>query len=133
MLIVEDDAGIATQLARGLQLAGYETSSVGAGRDVPGWPAADVVLLDLGLPDVDKPLGRLSVKGAVRVATVLLRFVKVIVRVDVPSAVMVDGAKALPSVGEITVTGKLTVKVATSGAILLPLLVCNAPAGKELI
>jgi len=89
--------------------------------------------LVLGLPDVDKPLGRLSVKGAVRVATVLLRFVKVIVRVDVPSAVMVDGAKALPSVGEITVTGKLTVKVATSGAILLPLLVCNAPAGKELI
>ena len=53
VLIVEDDAGIATQLARGLQLAGYETSSVGAGRDVPGWPAADVVLLDLGLPDVD--------------------------------------------------------------------------------
>ena len=53
VLIVEDDAGIATQLARGLQLAGYETSSVSAGRDVPGWPAADVVLLDLGLPDVD--------------------------------------------------------------------------------
>jgi DNA-binding response OmpR family regulator len=53
VLIVEDDTGIATQLARGLQLAGYETSSVGAGRDVPGWPAADVVLLDLGLPDAD--------------------------------------------------------------------------------
>jgi DNA-binding response OmpR family regulator len=53
VLIVEDDAGIATQLARGLELAGYETSSVGAGRDVPGRPAADVVLLDLGLPDAD--------------------------------------------------------------------------------
>jgi DNA-binding response OmpR family regulator len=53
VLIVEDDAGIATQLARGLQLAGYETSSLGAGRDVPACPDVDVVLLDLGLPDVD--------------------------------------------------------------------------------
>jgi DNA-binding response OmpR family regulator len=53
VLIVEDDAGIATQLARGLQLAGYETSCLGAGRHVPGSPAVDVVLLDLGLPDVD--------------------------------------------------------------------------------
>jgi DNA-binding response OmpR family regulator len=53
VLIVEDDAGIATQLARGLQIAGYETSSLGAGRDVPVCPDADVVLLDLGLPDVD--------------------------------------------------------------------------------
>ncbi len=53
VLIVEDDPGIASQLARGLQMAGYETSSAAAGRDIPGWPAADVVLLDLGLPDVD--------------------------------------------------------------------------------
>ena len=53
VLIVEDDTGIATQLTRGLRAAGYETSSVADGRDVPGWPAADVVLLDLGLPGVD--------------------------------------------------------------------------------
>jgi CheY-like chemotaxis protein len=51
--IVEDHAGIATQMARGLQFAGYETSSRGGGRDVPVWPDADAVLLDLGLPDVD--------------------------------------------------------------------------------
>jgi DNA-binding response OmpR family regulator len=53
VLIVEDDAGIATQLARGLQIAGYETSSVATGRDILNWPATDVVLLDLGLPDID--------------------------------------------------------------------------------
>jgi DNA-binding response OmpR family regulator len=53
VLIVEDDAGIATHLARGLQIAGYETSILSVGRHVPGSPAVDVVLLDLGLPDVD--------------------------------------------------------------------------------
>lgn len=53
VLIVEDDAGIATQLSRGLRIAGYEISSVTTGRDMPRWPATDVVLLDLGLPDID--------------------------------------------------------------------------------
>ena len=53
VLVVEDDAAITTQLVRGLRLAGYETSSVATGRDALGWPAADVVLLDLGLPDID--------------------------------------------------------------------------------
>jgi DNA-binding response OmpR family regulator len=53
VLIVEDDTGIATQLARGLQIAGYETSRVATGRDILNWPATDVVLLDLGLPDID--------------------------------------------------------------------------------
>jgi DNA-binding response OmpR family regulator len=53
VFIVEDDVGIATQLSRGLQIAGYKTSSVTTGRGLPSWPAADVVLLDLGLPDID--------------------------------------------------------------------------------
>jgi DNA-binding response OmpR family regulator len=53
VLVVEDDAAITTQLVRGLRLAGYEASSVATGRDVLSWPAADVVLLDLGLPDID--------------------------------------------------------------------------------
>ncbi|HUZ23911.1 MAG TPA: response regulator transcription factor [Streptosporangiaceae bacterium] len=53
ILIVEDDTSIATQLVRGLRMAGYETSSVATGRDMLNWPATDVVLLDLGLPDID--------------------------------------------------------------------------------
>jgi len=53
VLVVEDDVAITTQLVRGLRLAGYETSSVATGRDALSWPAADVVLLDLGLPDID--------------------------------------------------------------------------------
>jgi DNA-binding response OmpR family regulator len=53
VLVVEDDAAITAQLVRGLSLAGYATSSVATGRDVLSWPPADVVLLDLGLPDID--------------------------------------------------------------------------------
>jgi DNA-binding response OmpR family regulator len=55
ILIVEDDPGIAAQLARGLRMAGYEVSSAATGGEVLGLnrPATDVVLLDLGLPDVD--------------------------------------------------------------------------------
>jgi DNA-binding response OmpR family regulator len=53
VLVVEDDAAITAQLVRGLSLAGYAASSVATGRDVLSWPAADVVLLDLGLPDID--------------------------------------------------------------------------------
>jgi len=53
VLVIEDDEDITTQLVRGLRLAGYETSSVATGRDALSRPAADVVLLDLGLPDID--------------------------------------------------------------------------------
>ena len=45
---------------------------------------------------------------------------------------MVAGLKVLPSVGATMITGVLTVKVATAGAALLPLLVCKAPAASEL-
>jgi DNA-binding response OmpR family regulator len=54
VLIVEDDPGIAGSLVRGLARAGYETSSVDTGRAaLASSPMPDVVLLDLGLPDVD--------------------------------------------------------------------------------
>ena len=53
VLIAEDDVAITTQLVRGLKLAGYHTSSVATGQEVLSWPAVDVVLLDLGLPDID--------------------------------------------------------------------------------
>ncbi|MGE5290152.1 MAG: response regulator transcription factor [Micromonosporaceae bacterium] len=53
VLVVEDDAGIATQLVRGLARAGYEAGSVGTGSAALSAPTPDVVLLDLGLPDID--------------------------------------------------------------------------------
>ncbi|PWI45130.1 DNA-binding response regulator [Streptomyces sp. ICBB 8177] len=54
VLIVEDDAGIADSLVRGLDAAGYEARSVASGRAaLAAAPRPDVVLLDLGLPDID--------------------------------------------------------------------------------
>src|SRR5579864_8114302 len=53
VLVVEDDPGIAEGLVRGLTRAGYETGSVTTGRAALDWPVPDVVLLDLGLPDID--------------------------------------------------------------------------------
>jgi DNA-binding response OmpR family regulator len=56
VLLVEDDAAIRTALTRSLRDQGHIVSSVGSG--MPALSAAveqkpDVVLLDLGLPDVD--------------------------------------------------------------------------------
>jgi DNA-binding response OmpR family regulator len=53
VLVVEDDPGIATQLVRGLERAGYTADSVAMGAEALRRPPSDVVLLDLGLPDVD--------------------------------------------------------------------------------
>jgi DNA-binding response OmpR family regulator len=53
VLIVEDDPGIATQLVRGLERAGYAAQSVAMGAEALSRPPSDVVLLDLGLPDID--------------------------------------------------------------------------------
>ena len=54
VLVVEDDAGIARSLVRGLERAGYGAQSVGTGRAaLLVEPSPDLVLLDLGLPDLD--------------------------------------------------------------------------------
>jgi DNA-binding response OmpR family regulator len=54
VLVVEDDPGIGGPLVRGLRRAGYEASGVTTGRAALAvTPAPDVVLLDLGLPDMD--------------------------------------------------------------------------------
>jgi DNA-binding response OmpR family regulator len=53
VLVVEDDPGIATQLVRGLDRAGYTAEAVALGAEALRRPATDVVLLDLGLPDID--------------------------------------------------------------------------------
>jgi hypothetical protein len=85
--------------------------------------------VELTPPATNTPLGNVSVSDAVRVAIALLGLFKVMVRVEVPPARIVAGLKDLLSVGGIT--GR-TVKVATAGAALLPLLVCKAPAASAL-
>ncbi|QMU76808.1 response regulator transcription factor [Streptacidiphilus sp. PB12-B1b] len=54
VLVVEDDAGIARSLVRGLERDGYAARSVDTGRAaLAAEPVPDLVLLDLGLPDLD--------------------------------------------------------------------------------
>ena len=53
VLIVEDDAAIAEQLLRGLRRAGCEPTVVRTAQGAVDHRAADLVLLDLGLPDGD--------------------------------------------------------------------------------
>jgi DNA-binding response OmpR family regulator len=51
VLNVEDDPAISAQLVRGL--AGYATTAVSTGQAALSAKPADVVVLDLGLPDTD--------------------------------------------------------------------------------
>ncbi|MER6738248.1 response regulator transcription factor [Streptomyces puniciscabiei] len=53
VLVVEDDRGIAESLVRGLRQVGYAVEGVRTGRAALSAPSPDVVLLDLGLPDID--------------------------------------------------------------------------------
>jgi two-component system, OmpR family, response regulator RegX3 len=56
ILVVEDDRGVAVSLADGLTDAGFDVSHAPTGRaalDAEAAQDVDVVLLDLGLPDMD--------------------------------------------------------------------------------
>jgi DNA-binding response OmpR family regulator len=53
ILVVEDDDAIAEPLATGLQQAGFTTSRVATGAEALAEERYDLVLLDLGLPDID--------------------------------------------------------------------------------
>ena len=53
VLLVEDDDAIAEPLAKGLQREGFEVDRVATGAGALDADPADLVLLDLGLPDVD--------------------------------------------------------------------------------
>ena len=53
VLVVEDDDAIAEPLCKGLVREGYTVGRARTGSEALEAPAADVVLLDLGLPDVD--------------------------------------------------------------------------------
>lgn len=53
VLLVEDDPSIATTVADGLRSHGFDVTSVGNGRMALAATDYDIVLLDLGLPDLD--------------------------------------------------------------------------------
>jgi DNA-binding response OmpR family regulator len=53
VLLVEDDDSIAEPLAKGLQRDGFEVRRVATGGGALAAPEADLVLLDLVLPDLD--------------------------------------------------------------------------------
>ena len=53
VLVVEDDDGIAEPLVEGLTREGFEVGRVATGHDALTAEAADLVILDLGLPDMD--------------------------------------------------------------------------------
>jgi two-component system response regulator RegX3 len=53
LLVVEDDATIAEPLRTGLQREGFDVDLVGTGSEALAAGECDLVLLDLGLPDLD--------------------------------------------------------------------------------
>ncbi|MFF8830845.1 response regulator transcription factor [Streptomyces sp. NPDC015131] len=53
VLLIEDDATIAEPLAEGLSRYGLSVERVATGGDALAGPFGDIVLLDLGLPDMD--------------------------------------------------------------------------------
>ncbi|WAL63262.1 response regulator transcription factor [Amycolatopsis cynarae] len=75
LLLVEDDDAIAEPLAEGLSYAGFGVRRVSSGDEALQAPPADLVLLDLGLPDVDgnEVCRRLRAKSAAPVIVVTAR------------------------------------------------------------
>lgn len=53
LLLVEDDTRIAAALAAALKQAGFEVAHAATGADALNADESDLVLLDLGLPDID--------------------------------------------------------------------------------
>jgi DNA-binding response OmpR family regulator len=53
VLVVEDDDAIAAPLKTGLEREGFTVTRASTGAEALDGPPADVVLLDLGLPDLD--------------------------------------------------------------------------------
>jgi two-component system, OmpR family, response regulator RegX3 len=53
LLVVEDDEAIGVPLVRGLERSGFDVTRVATGREALLAEGMDLVLLDLGLPDLD--------------------------------------------------------------------------------
>ena len=75
ILVVEDDPGIAAPLVRGLERAGYAARVVGTGSQALSAEPADVVLLDLGLPDTDgiEVCSRIAARGTSAILVITAR------------------------------------------------------------
>jgi DNA-binding response OmpR family regulator len=77
LLLVEDDDGIAVPLLRMLEREGYDVQRAVTGGDALAWVgsnAVDLVMLDLGLPDIDgldvcRQLRALPFDGAIMILT----------------------------------------------------------------
>ena len=75
LLVVEDDPGIAEPLRRGLQREGFDVDQVATGAAALAAAECDLVLLDLGLPDLDGQVvcRRLRERSAVPIIVVTAR------------------------------------------------------------
>jgi len=75
LLVVEDDPTISVPLREGLEREGFEVEVAPTGAAALAAAPADLVLLDLGLPDVDGPVvcRRLRERGAVPIIVVTAR------------------------------------------------------------
>lgn len=75
VLLVEDDDGFARALSAALRRYGHAVLHTGSGAGALAAPRVDVVLLDLGLPDLDgiEVLRRLRDRGQVAVIAVTAR------------------------------------------------------------
>lgn len=87
LLLVEDETRVASFIAQGLQGAGYTTDVVGTGGDalnrLRGSQAWDLILLDVGLPDMDG----FEVLAEIRKVDQLTPIIMLTARGDVPSRV----------------------------------------------
>ncbi len=75
LLVVEDDSTIAEPLRRGLAREGFDVELAGTGADALAAGECDLVLLDLGLPDIDgrDVCQRLRARSAVPIIVVTAR------------------------------------------------------------
>jgi two-component system response regulator RegX3 len=75
VLLVEDDDAVAEPLVKGLVREGFSVRRVATGGDALGVSDVDVVILDLGLPDMDgyEVCRRLRATSAVPIIIVTAR------------------------------------------------------------